>query len=424
MARPRPESRSRAGFTLIELLIVIVVIGILAALLVPAVIGAINTAKDAATIGEINGLANSLAGFKDKYGSYPPSRILLNESVPFALYGGIASGTSRPGQVATAGFWLNNASPVPGTDAGSDLTLAALAQRSTLYMQRFFPRASSIPLSNAVAAPFWYDFNGNGSADAPGGFGVLNANWIYLEGYECLVFFLGGIASPIVNPDGTISYGMSGFGKDPQKPFTTNGDPGTNPLPAAMLSLNRHPSFFEWKNDRLGDLDGDGMLDYGDSLSTRTDHLPYVYFSSYDGQGYDPNDQNIAEASDSTGIGPISRLFSCNLGISTTATAHFTGLTANVIESCAPNPYTSSTPLLGGGQKIATFINGNTFQILSPGRDREYGVGGQFDPNANLRLTDDGWMYPGPKASPVSTDGSLRIRERDNLTNFHTSKLD
>ncbi len=218
---------------------------------------------------------------------------------------------------------------------------------------------------------------------------------------------------------------MTGFGRDPTQPFTTNGDPATTPRPAAMLSLNRYPSFFEWRNNRLGDLDGDGMLDYGDYVSTQTDHLPYIYFSAYEGQGYDPNDQNIVETSDSTNVSPLTRLFSANLGIAQTSTAHFTGLSANVIESCAPNPYTSSTPLPnGGGQKIATFINPNTFQILSPGRDREYGVGGQYDPNANQRLPDDGWMFPGPNSTAATVDGSLRIRERDNLTNFWNSKLD
>ncbi len=115
------------------------------------------------------------------------------------------------------------------------------------------------------------------------------------------VFSSGGVARPgMLNPDGTVSYGMSGFGRDPVRPFTTNGDPVNNSTtPATVLSLNRNPTFFEWKNDRLGDLDNDSMLDYGDFLSKPSDHLPYIYFSSYDGSGYDPNDQNIVELSDS-----------------------------------------------------------------------------------------------------------------------------
>jgi hypothetical protein len=277
-------------------------------------------------------------------------------------------------------------------------------------------------MGTSVATSFWHDYNGNGQPD---GTGVSTANWFYLEGYECLVFFLGGIASPTLNTDGTVSYGMAGFGRDPLRPFTANGDPANNTTtPAAVLSLNRTPSFFEWKNSRLGDLDTDTMLDYGDYLSGGNDHLPYVYLSAYDGAGYDPNDQNIAESSESSGIGPISRLFSVNLGISQTATAHFTGISPNVIESTAPNPYTSSAPVQAGGQKMATFINANTYQIISPGRDRLFGVGGSYDPNSNQKLADDGLMYPGPNSSAAVQDGSLRIRERDNLTNFNPSTLD
>ena len=72
--RPR-----RGGFTLIELLVVMVVLGILIALLVPAIGGAIKNAKNAAVIAEINQVAQALADFKSKYGDYPPSRILLDE---------------------------------------------------------------------------------------------------------------------------------------------------------------------------------------------------------------------------------------------------------------------------------------------------------------------------------------------------------
>ncbi|XZE55458.1 type II secretion system protein [Planctomycetaceae bacterium SH139] len=60
------------GFTLVEVLTVIVIIGILAALLVPAVMGAISRAKSAAMRMEVDGLSQAVEAYQLKYGDYPP----------------------------------------------------------------------------------------------------------------------------------------------------------------------------------------------------------------------------------------------------------------------------------------------------------------------------------------------------------------
>ena len=49
----RKNPRRRRGFTLVEMLIVITIIGILVALLVPVILGAVRTAKNAAVTAEI-----------------------------------------------------------------------------------------------------------------------------------------------------------------------------------------------------------------------------------------------------------------------------------------------------------------------------------------------------------------------------------
>jgi len=62
----------QAGFTLVELLVVIAIIGILIALLVPAVGGAIRAAKNGVIALEITELAKAVERYKMEFGDYPP----------------------------------------------------------------------------------------------------------------------------------------------------------------------------------------------------------------------------------------------------------------------------------------------------------------------------------------------------------------
>ena len=68
------ESRKGAarGFTLVELLVVIAIIGILVAMLIPAVSVAIKSAKTSTIAAELNQLAQAIENYKSKYGEYPP----------------------------------------------------------------------------------------------------------------------------------------------------------------------------------------------------------------------------------------------------------------------------------------------------------------------------------------------------------------
>ena len=433
----RNSNRRRPGFTLIELLIVIVVIGILIALLLPAIFGALRTARDAATIAEETNIANALAAFKDKYGAYPPSRIMLNETLSFQQYGGV-TGTYIG---SSPGIWLNsNAAPLAAVadTSGNDITLPQLAQRSAAYMTKFFPRAVAPNFNTTNNSGTWNDFNGNAIADNSG---TVGTGWIYLEGHECLVFFLGGIAN---NPSGASAQGtvsMTGFARSVTAPFTFPGDintvnsppPGSN-LNQSMVSLNRNPPFFEFVSSRLGDNDLDSMLDYADYLTpsgsgsnlttaiaapigSQSDRSPYVYFSAYEGAGYDPNDANAAETTPNYSNSPtiLYQGFRVTLG-----------LTSSVTSSPSPNPYTVSLSV-PATVTPAAFQNPNTFQLVSAGADRMFGPGGQFNPTANDRLSD--WhntnivspsIATNPYADPVLRD----LIESDNLTNFSATKLD
>ena len=72
------------GFTLVELLMVIIIIAILMALLLPAINGAMRTARRRPSRPRSLSSPRRLASFKSKYGDYPPSRFLAVESGNYA----------------------------------------------------------------------------------------------------------------------------------------------------------------------------------------------------------------------------------------------------------------------------------------------------------------------------------------------------
>ena len=94
MERPRPDHRpARAGFTLVELLVAILIIAALLAILLPTLAAAFRRAKETQVSSEINTLASSLASFKNVYGDYPPSRVLLCEQGYSAFLSGTLAAT-------------------------------------------------------------------------------------------------------------------------------------------------------------------------------------------------------------------------------------------------------------------------------------------------------------------------------------------
>ncbi len=379
MDRRRP---SRLGFTLVELLMVVVIIGILVGLLVPTIAAAFRRAKEASVTAELNNLAAALAAFKNQYGDYPPSRIILPEQ-GFTTFLSNATGHGITG--------------ADGND--TDMTDTQLAQRSLLYLRKFWPRANFMSATTTA----FNDFNGNGHNDGT----------IILSGSECLAFFLGGI--PIINGGAVI--GVSGFSKSPTNPFVNN-----------TVSTNRTVPNYEFTTGRLVDQDGDLVPSYIDPIDTASgNRSAYAYFSSYGTNGYDPNDVNgnghaaaggtvIPELEDD-GTTDVERGFLVNFPVFVSGSA----TSATYAISPGPNPYTAGPPAVG----TVSWINPNSFQLFSSGQDRLWGLGGTFVPSggsgSRLPILPNA-VDPGNIHNDATTN--VRGREGDNLTNFAAGRLD
>lgn len=77
MLRPVPV-RARPGFTLIELLIVIVIVGLLAAIAIPRFANTKGKANVAAVKSDLRNLAIAQEGYFNEHATYAPDLALLN----------------------------------------------------------------------------------------------------------------------------------------------------------------------------------------------------------------------------------------------------------------------------------------------------------------------------------------------------------
>jgi prepilin-type N-terminal cleavage/methylation domain-containing protein len=73
LLQPSPVApKTRSAFTLVEILVVIAIIGILTAVLIPAVTNAVKTARVTSLRLEITALEQAVEQYQQKYGDYPP----------------------------------------------------------------------------------------------------------------------------------------------------------------------------------------------------------------------------------------------------------------------------------------------------------------------------------------------------------------
>jgi prepilin-type N-terminal cleavage/methylation domain-containing protein len=173
--RRRHAPRRRAGFTIVELLMVILIIGVLAALLIPAIQNAIRNAREAEVVVEIKGLEKGITDFNNRFGMDPPSFIVLCEQA-----------------TDWAADWSPSGSPpVAGLDEIHRRTSRALVRQ--LWPDFDFAYSDPV-LSGAM------DINGDGDT----------VDTLVLNGAECLVFFLGGVSETnVVDRTGALKSGAT-----------------------------------------------------------------------------------------------------------------------------------------------------------------------------------------------------------------------
>jgi len=229
-----PEHHTtRGGFTLLELLITIAIIAILMALIIPSIQRVRYRAQVQKTSADLGQLDTAIAQFQSDFGLEPFSELVLTEDTAVTDW---------------------NASPA--------LTL------SRTRIRRIWPQFT---FSGQI------DFNADGSFAGDGGSDAT----LTLTGSECLVFFLGGVISRDQNGDGVVDPTevsavptWIGFSKNPLNPFLMTGSNRVGPL-------------YTFDSGRLIDTDGDGMMEYMDSLPGQSS--PILFVSANNGQGYSPS---------------------------------------------------------------------------------------------------------------------------------------
>lgn len=302
--------RRRTAFSMVELMVVVVIIGILAALILPAIGAAQRRARIAQAQSEFEKFKAAIGSFKQRFGVEPPSQVTLHESPT---------------------GWTADA-------------------RSRAIIKQIWPQFDftySQYTGNAI------DVNLDGDT----------SDSVVFDGAECLVFFLGGMFDPT-------SGAKVGFSKNPRSPFLFDQGSRDGPFFEFTGGMTASGSVLNFSG-RFVDSDNDRVPEYVDSLPSQIQ--PLVYYSSYGGAGY--------RAQDNTGR--MARPY--------------------YQDAAGRNPF-----------------NRESFQLISPGLDQAYGLGGGFDKD------NDQWAsMAGSSTALTQTQIDQRIRdESDNITNFHTGTLD
>lgn len=398
----------RRAFTLIELLIVILIIGVLAALLLRGVYAVFRTGEKARAVNELTQVGLALDAFKNQFGIYPPSRIRLRERSAYRALPGTGGQAPDPFDVHSVQYlkkiWPQIQVAV-APNSGSEVAITSGSPPAQLWMIWCQDEAGETEANRRARAGY--------------GGGGAGTDVYELEGDECLVFFLGGV-SFVNRADPTQPIRLNGFSKTPQSP-------GSVQDASFPDTLGRDGPYFEFLANRLylrsvvgTDVDprpaasydnewfasgaGIGYLEDPAALANTPRCLPsyrpitgqqqgppIAYFSAYEGRGYRPDDFNFPNDPPAPSVAPSFQVLWPRITRELAAPFYTT--------SNGPNPYTASRPApistwppgapvvaqtgdngtgLDSTNAIVNPFRPDTYQLIAPGTDGVYGAGGRL----------------------------------------------
>ena len=118
----------RAGFTLVELLVVIAIIALLAAMLTPAIIGAMRRGHDTKTMARIHQCELAAQAFFNDYGDYPPTH--WDELDEFLKYDSDGGGYDRADDEVFFVGTLDDTTSPSTVNEGIEVFLACVATQT------------------------------------------------------------------------------------------------------------------------------------------------------------------------------------------------------------------------------------------------------------------------------------------------------
>jgi prepilin-type N-terminal cleavage/methylation domain-containing protein len=374
----------RRGVTMIELLVVIAIILIIMAILFPLIFRTMEAVREARTALEIKQLDQACETFKMTFGRYPPGRIMLCETM---------EGYRQAIIEHRCQTWYQERQP--DRDA-----LAWLAMDSMEYLKSIFP---GIDLNAG------HDWNGDG---------VIDDRQYFLQGDDCLTFFLGGMRYGLgaVDPHGSNRTGGLGFNTDKTNPTKRTTSERLGPFfefDSSRISYETRTNLTVWNGNFPGDDPDEFLVEPDWSVGSSTGLYPRAgesslrFFPHYRDQWNRPYYYFAARNGVVDNYVYLYSPFCYRLGLTTTNVANYHYYLADCSMDLSgdvkpprkltlpkwPGPRsdsisgTSSTiwlffvPYIQTYQENigVTYHNPRRFQIISAGADRDFGSGGYLD---------------------------------------------
>lgn len=117
LPRPSPARRSRRGFTLVEIMIAVIIIGLLAAMAVPAFVRVRQSARNNRFISDLRTFSQAFENYSMENGEWPPNA--ASGVIPTGMSGEVAQAWISRTSVGGRWNWDRNLNVTAGISATS-----------------------------------------------------------------------------------------------------------------------------------------------------------------------------------------------------------------------------------------------------------------------------------------------------------------